>query len=73
MRSPARSFQELVVWRKDHQFVLSVYDLTGKFPGTEVHGLTSQLTRPAVFIPANIAEGFRKKGKSDKVRFINIA
>jgi len=73
MRSPAKSFQDLVVWRKAHQFVFSVYDLTGKFPGTEIYGLKSQLTRSAVSIPANIAEGFRKKGKSDKVGFLNIA
>ena len=73
MRSPAKSFQDLVVWRKAHQFVFSVYDLTGKFPGTEIYGLKSKLTRSAVSIPANIAEGFRKKGKSDKVGFLNIA
>ena len=73
MRSPARGFQDLVVWRKAYQFVLSVYDLTGQSPGTEIYGLKSQLTRSAVSIEANIAEGFRKKGKSDKVRFINIA
>ena len=73
MRSPARRFQDLVVWRKAHQFVLSSYDLTEKFPGTEIYGLTSQLRRSAVSIPANIAEGFRKQGKSDKVRFLNIA
>jgi len=61
------------VWGKAHRFVLSVYDLTGKFPGTEVYGLTSQLRRSAVSIAANIAERFRKKGKSDKVGFLNIA
>ena len=47
--------------------------LTQKFPGTEIYGLTSQLRRSAVSIPANIVEGFRKQGKSDKVRFLNIA
>jgi four helix bundle protein len=73
MRLPARNFQDLVVWRKAHQFVLSVYDLTVKSPGTEIYGLTSQLTRSAVSIAANIADGFRKKGKSDKVGFLNIA
>ena len=73
MRSPAKSFQDLVVLRKAHQFVFSVYDLTGESPGTEIYGLTSQLTRPAVSIAADIAERFRKKGKSDKVRFLNIA
>jgi len=73
IRSPAKSFQDLVVWRKAHQFVLCIYDLTQKFPETEKYGLTSQLRRSAVSIPANIAEGFRRQGKSDKVRFLNIA
>ncbi len=73
MRSPSKSFQDLVVWRKAHQFVLGIYDLTQKFPETEKYGLTSQLRRSAVSIPANIAEGFRKQGKSDKVRFLNMA
>ena len=58
-RSPAKSFQDLVVWRKAHQFVLCIYDLTQKFPETEKYGVTSQLRRSAVSIPANIAEGFR--------------
>lgn len=38
----------------------------------EIYGLTSQLRQAAVSIPANIAEGFKKKGKNDKVRFMNI-
>jgi len=50
MRSPAKSFQELVELRKAHQFVLSVYDLTGKFPGTEVYGLIlSSIQRDSYF------------------------
>ena len=73
MRSPAKTFQDLVVWRKAYQFVLGIYDLTQKFPETEKYGLTSQLRRSAVSIPANISEGFRRQGKSDKVRFLNIA
>jgi len=73
MRSPAKSFQDLVVWRKAHQFVLDIYETNKKFPETEKYGLTSQLRRSAVSIAANIAEGFRKQGKSDKVRFLNIA
>ncbi len=73
MRSPAKSFQDLVVWRKAHQFALGIYELTKTFPETEKYGLTSQLRRSAVSIPANIAEGFRRKGKSDKVRLMNIA
>ena len=73
MRKPAKSFQDLLVWQKSHQFVLGVYGLTKNFPRSETYGLTSQFRRAAVSIPANIAEGFRKRGKADKVRFLNIA
>jgi four helix bundle protein len=72
-RTPARTFQDLLVWQKAHQFVLSVYRLTDGFPKNELFGLTSQFRRAAVSVPANIAEGFRKRGKSDKARFMNIA
>ncbi|MFC1614541.1 four helix bundle protein [Gemmatimonadota bacterium] len=73
MKSPSKSFQDLIVWRKAHQFVLDIYELTRKFPRNEQYGLISQFRRSAVSIPANIAEGFRKHGKPDKVRFMNIA
>jgi len=52
---------------------MEVYRLTHCFPVEERYGLTSQLRRSAVSIPANIAEGFKKKGSSDKKRFLNIA
>jgi len=70
---PAKSFEDLLVWQKAHSFVLMVYRLTGLFPKHEVFGLASQFRRAAVSIPANIAEGFRRRGKSDKTRFFNIA
>ena len=72
-RLPVKTFQDLVVWQKAHQFVLSAYRLSEDFPRKEVYGLTSQLRRAAVSIPANIAEGFRKRGRADKARFMNIA
>ena len=73
MREPARCFQDLIVWQKAHHFVLAVYKTTSTFPRSELYGLTSQFRRAAVSIPANIAEGFKKKGKADKARFLNIA
>ena len=72
-RNAAKTFEDLVVWRKAHQFVLSIYRLTATFPKNEAYGLTIQMRRAAVSIPANIAEGFKKRGKSDKARFMNIA
>ncbi len=73
MREAAKTFEDLIVWQKAHAFVLSVYRLTQSFPKTETYGLTSQFRRAAVSIPANIAEGFRKRGVADKARFFNIA
>ena len=72
-RERAKTFQDLVVWQKAHEFVLSVYSLSRSFPKEEIYGLTSQFRRAAVSIPANIAEGFKKSGKPDKCRFMNIA
>ena len=72
-KKPAKSFQDLIVWQKAHQLVLLIYRFSEGFPKKEIYGLSSQLRRAAVSIPANIAEGFKKKGKADKVRFMNIA
>lgn len=73
MKCAAKSFQDLVVWQKAHAFVPNVYRVTRDFPKEELYGLTSQFRRAAVSIAANIAEGFKKRGKQDKVRFLNIA
>ena len=58
---------------KSHLFVLDVYKTTKDFPMEERFGLCSQFQRAAVSIPANIAEGYKKIGKADKLRFLNIA
>ena len=72
-RPTARSFRELVVWQKAHEFVMTVYRLTESFPDREKFGLSHQLRRAAVSIPANIAEGFGKRSQAEKARFLNIA
>jgi len=73
MREPAKSFQDLIVWQKAHALVLAIYSFTQSFPKHELYGLTSQLKRAAISIPANIAEGFRKQSANDKARFLNIS
>lgn len=70
---PSRSFEDVEVWQEAHRWVLSIYRFTDKFPNNEMFGLTSQLRRAAVSVPANFAEGFKKVGISDKLRYYNIA
>ena len=72
-RMPAKKFQDLIVWQKAHQLVLSIYLFSNNFPKHEIYGLTSQIRRAVISIPANIAEGFKKKTKPDNVKFMNIA
>jgi four helix bundle protein len=69
----AQRFQDLLVWQKSHALVLSVYKLTASVPRHELFGLTAQMRRAAVSVPANIAEGFSKRGRADKARFMNTA
>lgn len=66
-------FEDVVIWQKAHQFVLQIYKLTETFPKHELYGLTSQLRRAAVSIPANFAEGFGKPTKPDKLKFYSIS
>ena len=68
-----QSFKEIVAWQKAHAFVVMVYLVCASFPAYERYGLYSQFTRAAVSIAANIAEGYRKDGIADKLRFLNIS
>jgi four helix bundle protein len=69
----AKTFRDLEVWKLAHQFVLSIYKLTEGLPKHEMFGLTSRLRRAAVSVPANIAEGFKKRTPADKAKFYNIS
>jgi len=66
-------FQQLTVWQEAHQLVLQVYRVTKSYPADEKFGLVSQMRRAAVSAPANIAEGFKRRGQRDKIHFYNIA
>ena len=68
-----KTFQDIIAWQKAHIFVLSVYKYCKTFPPEEKYGLWSQFTRAAVSIAANIAEGYKKISKLDKIRFFNIS
>jgi four helix bundle protein len=68
-----RYFTDVAVWRKAHLWVLAIYRFTEGFPRHELFGLTSQLRRAAVSIPANFAEGYKKRSSLDKARSFNIA
>lgn len=66
-------FEQLEVWQEAHKLVLRIYWATQDFPAEEKFGLISQMRRAAISIPANIAEGFKRRGLPDKIRFYNTA
>ena len=70
---PSKNFTDLIVWQKAHEFVLETYKVTRDFPMEERFALCTQFQRAAVSIPANIAEGYKKLSRADKLRFMNIS
>jgi four helix bundle protein len=72
-RQCAKTFRDLIGWHRAHEFVVKAYQFTSTFPKSETHGLALQMKRAAVTIPSNISEGFARRGKADKARFMNIA
>ena len=69
----SKSFREVMAWQKAHAFVLAFYKTKRYFPEDEKFALVPQFQRAAVSIAANIAEGYKKLSKADKLRFMNIA
>jgi four helix bundle protein len=68
-----QNYKDLKVWEKAHHFTLKVYKFTKPFPKEELYGLTNQLRRAALSIPANIAEGCGKNTQLEFAHFLNIA
>ena len=68
-----KSYKELNVWQKAYQLCIAIYKITKDFPKEEIYGLTSQMRRTAVSIPANIAEGYGRRSTQDYLRFLHIA
>lgn len=67
------NFRALVVWRRAFALTLKLYQATEQFPSNERFGLTSQLRRASVSVPSNIAEGSRRIGNRELIRFLSIA
>ncbi len=70
-KTDGKGYRKLILWHRAHNFVLDVYKASSNFPKEEMFGLTSQLRRAAVSIPANIVEGQAQNTKSQYLRFLN--
>lgn len=67
------AYRKLIAWQKADDLAFQIYKITKLFPAEEKFGLVSQMRRSAVSVPANIAEGYTRESKNEKVRFYNIA
>ncbi len=66
-------FEDIIAWQKARVFINHVYRVTKNFPDEEKFGLVSQFQRAAVSIAVNIAEGYKRLGQDDKIRFFNYS
>lgn len=71
--SKIESHRDLLVWQKAMDFTVQVYRLASLFPQNEIYRLTSQITRAAASVPANIAEGHARATRKDYANFLAIA
>ena len=70
---PAKSFRDLRVWQSAYGLALEIYKVCSTFPKHEQYGLGSQMTRAAVSVCSNIAEGFGRRGAKEKDQFYSVA
>lgn len=68
-----RNFKELKIWQKGFNIAVNSFKLVSTFPKDEKFGISSQITRAAVSIPSNIAEGSSRSSDKDYNRFIEIS
>jgi four helix bundle protein len=72
-RQRIQSHRDLKVWQLGMEIAERVYALTARFPGEERFGLTSQLRRAAISVPANIAEGNARSSTKEYLRHLSVA
>ncbi len=70
---PEKAPKKLVLWQKAVHLVVSVYEVTRRFPSVERFGLAAQMQRAAVSIPSNVAEGAARKGRKEYLQFAYTA
>lgn len=68
-----QSFTDLTVWRRGHELVLAIYQVTKTFPREELYSLVDQMRRCAISITSNLAEGFSRKSYKEKIQFYSMA
>ncbi len=66
-------FKDLVAWQKAHRLAVDIYKSTESFPKSEQFGLTNQIRRAIVSVGSNVAEGFGRRTKADRVHFYDVA
>ena len=71
--SEIQSYRDLIVWQRAMALVKLSYQFSGRHPRDEIYGLTSQLRRASVSVPANIAEGFGRENSGSFIQHLRIA
>jgi len=69
----ANTYRELKVWQKSIDLAERIYQLTAKFPASEVYGLSNQMRRASVSIASNIAEGWGRRSRREYSKFVLVA
>jgi four helix bundle protein len=73
IKQKMKTHKDLDVWKESIELVVKIYNVTKSFPKEEVYGLTSQMRRAAVSVPANISEGSARNYSKELIRFLRIA
>jgi len=73
LMSSINSYRDLVVWQEAMELAVAVYRLTASLPRDEIYGVSSQLKRSAVSVPANIAEGYGRDSKGAYIQYLRVA